>query len=149
MGECGVYTARSPLHDRCINLYKDSRERITFIYQLLFQADNDIIIGSDLADLCPLVCDWSKFEGGFKSGACIHFYGDGTDGIAYLNPVTGTVATSDRLTGMLYDGECLELTNVPPAHSSWALIFEGHFLLGSNSPFPSGGKLYFHFCHEL
>lgn len=131
---------------RYIQLHKDSRERIIFTYQLLFQSDDGIIIGNALGTLCPLVCNWSQKT----IGNGIFLYGNGSDGQTYLNPVTGKTSAKGIHYDITYspDELCVMPASSLPAHSAWAIIKDGQFVIGSNSPFPKGGKLYFNFDHE-
>lgn len=149
-----------------IYLFKDSREKITFTYQLLFQSDSGIIIGNDLARTSPLVSDYHRakelqdFERGTEfdpnnttNSLEIHFYGEGYGDPSgrILHPITGTTVTSDKKSIVTLDEEDGKLWLAPDfvyAHDSWAIIRFGKFMLGSNRPFPADGKLYFNYSHK-
>ena len=149
-----------------IYLFKDGREKITFTYQLLFQSDSGIIIGNDFARTSPLVTDYCRakelqdFERGTefdpyntRNSLEIYFYGEGRGDPSgrILHPITGTTVTSDKKSAVkLYeeDGKLWLAPDYVCAHDSWAIIRFGKFMLGSNSPFPTDGKLYFNYSHK-
>lgn len=129
-------------------LKKDSRERIIFTYQLLFQGNDGIIIGQDLAKMSPLV---KSYKGMTVDDAQVYLFGDGDD-TPYLDPILGSTKEKSS-----YEYEVEMSENVVsiangrtlPSHSAWAIFRGNRFIMGANTPLPLAGsrKLYFNFKH--
>lgn len=139
----------SPSNDPALLvLKKDSREKIIFTYQILLQGEDGIIIGQDLAKMCPLV---KNYRGVSVEDARLCLFGNGED-IPYLDPVLGTARSrSNAEYAVAFSGNVVSLADgkILQRHSAWAIFRGDRFILGSNSPLVIGGarNLYFNFTH--
>ena len=147
LGDIGARTASG----RPVIVYKDGRERIVFVYQVLFQSDCGIIIGSDFASWCPLVRDYSTGE--YLGGATMRFYRAAN----VLDPIKGTTLQGDyasfieadiTTSGIAY----VQATGYIEEHQSWAIIKNGKFMLGGNFNlynYSQNGRIYFNTLHDF
>ena len=135
-------------HASKLYLCKDSRERIVFTYQLLFESNCELIIGRDFCNASPLVCDYHEDT---ESESRLELYSHKIDPISGSNK-KGDVLSKEGLFHTLVDTENgtpkLFTYLSPPEHKAWAITWKGMFLLGSNKPLEGKDTFYFNFHHK-
>jgi hypothetical protein len=155
LGDAGAETESG----RPVVIYKDGRERIIFIYQVLFQSDSGVIIGSDFASWCPLVRDYSTVGSETLGGALLYLYADPN----MVDPIKGITETGSAVASRSLEiasyssgaGIYLQATEeLPSGCASWAIIKNGKFMLGGNFDLKeratgNKGTLYFNVQHQF